>query len=80
MAKRKTDEELLQELGLYNHLESARRFLQLMEENARLKERKPQRQDALNDQLRDLVVLANHNGMYDAADFITSLLKGKENG
>ena len=30
----------------------------------------PQRQDALDDQLRDLIPLANKAGCYDAADFI----------
>lgn len=30
----------------------------------------PQRQDALNDQLEDLVLVANKLGMYDAADLI----------
>lgn len=38
MAKRKTDDELLRELGLFNHLEAQRRFLQLMEENRKLRE------------------------------------------
>jgi hypothetical protein len=31
---------------------------------------KPQRQDSLTDQLRDLVHVANREGMYDAADWI----------
>ena len=30
----------------------------------------PQRQDALNDQLKDLVLVANRLGMYDAADWV----------
>ena len=30
----------------------------------------PQRQDSLLDQLRDLRILANENGMYDAADWL----------
>jgi len=77
VSKRKSDTELLRELGLYNHHESARRFLQLMEENERLTVQKPQRQDALNDQLRDLAVIANREGMYDAADLITRLLGSK---
>ena len=29
-----------------------------------------QRQDALNDQLHDLIIIANRFGFYDAADFI----------
>lgn len=37
-------------------------------------DRRPQRQDSLNDQLSDLVQVANHLGMYDAADFITRQL------
>jgi hypothetical protein len=37
----------------------------------------PQRQDALNNQLRDLVVVANKMGCYDAADYITSLMTRK---
>lgn len=40
MAKRKTDDELLRELGLFNHLEAQRRFLQLMEENKELRSRR----------------------------------------
>lgn len=32
--------------------------------------RKPQRQDSLTDQLRDLVPIAEREGMYDAADWI----------
>lgn len=34
----------------------------------------PQRQDSVEDQLRDLAVAANKLGMYDAADFIRDLL------
>lgn len=30
----------------------------------------PQRQDSLDDQLRDVIVLATHAGCYDAADLI----------
>lgn len=30
-------------------------------------------QDSLQDQLRDLVSIANRNGMYDAADFIDKI-------
>lgn len=33
-------------------------------------DRLPQRQDGLNDQLRDLKVIADHFGLYDAADFL----------
>lgn len=32
-----------------------------------------QRQDSLSDQLRDLQAVANHLGMYDAADFIREI-------
>ena len=35
----------------------------------------PQRQDALNNQLRDLQVVANLLGMYDAADLLTKLVR-----
>jgi hypothetical protein len=35
---------------------------------------RPQRQDALFDQLRDLIVLANEHGMYDAADAVQRLI------
>jgi hypothetical protein len=39
----------------------------------------PQRQDSTDDQLRDLRVIANRLGMYDAADVIRTLLeKGKK--
>ena len=31
---------------------------------------KPQRQDSLYDQLKDLIPLANQEGCYDAADFL----------
>jgi hypothetical protein len=31
---------------------------------------RPQRQDSLNDQLEDLVAVANRLGMYDAADYL----------
>lgn len=34
-----------------------------------------QRQDSTNDQLRDLQVIANHLGMYDASDIIRGLLE-----
>jgi hypothetical protein len=37
----------------------------------------PQRQDSLNDQLRDLQTLANKHGMYDAADFLRNVLEKK---
>lgn len=37
----------------------------------------PQRQDALNDQLRDLVRVANKLGFYDAADYIKNRLNLK---
>ncbi len=35
----------------------------------------PQRQDSLNDQLRDLVIVSNKFGFYDASDFIENMLK-----
>jgi len=35
----------------------------------------PQRQDSLNDQLRDLRVIANRFGFYDAADFLRTTLE-----
>ncbi len=38
-------------------------------------ERTIQRQDSVTDQLKDLVKLANQNGMYDAADWILDNLK-----
>jgi hypothetical protein len=31
---------------------------------------KAQRQDSLHEQLRDLIDIANKNGMYDAADYL----------
>jgi hypothetical protein len=34
----------------------------------------PQRQDATNDQLRDLAVFANRLGLYDAADLIRGMI------
>lgn len=36
---------------------------------------KAQRQDSLDDQLRDLIAVANHQGMYDAADFIKNIVE-----
>lgn len=35
------------------------------------------RQDALNDQLKDLWAIANRLGCYDAADWIDRTIKGK---
>jgi hypothetical protein len=35
-----------------------------------MSDQKPQRQDSLTEQLRDLVHVANREGMYDAADWI----------
>lgn len=35
---------------------------------------KPQSQESLNDQLAELVDIANREGLYDAADFITKFL------
>ena len=37
-----------------------------------------QAQDSLHDQLRRLIVLANKEGLYDAADFLTNHLKPAE--
>lgn len=34
----------------------------------------PQRQDSVTDQLKDLIVIANKFGLYDAADYIRKLL------
>lgn len=34
-----------------------------------------QRQDSLKDQLTDLITIAQHFGLYDAADFIKTNLK-----
>lgn len=36
-----------------------------------------QRQDSLNDQLKDLAAIADREGMYDAADFIREVLNGR---
>lgn len=33
----------------------------------------PQRQDSLNEQLKDLIIIANKLGFYDASDFIKGL-------
>jgi len=35
----------------------------------------PQRQDSLVDQLSDLIAVANRLGLYDAADYIISVIK-----
>ena len=35
----------------------------------------PQRQDSVSDQLSDLIMVANHLGMYDAADTINTIVK-----
>lgn len=37
-----------------------------------------QHQGSLDDQLRELIDLANKEGLYDAADFITGILEKKE--
>lgn len=37
--------------------------------------RRPQRQDSLQDQLKDLSVIAEHCGMYDAADAVKELTR-----
>jgi hypothetical protein len=34
-----------------------------------------QRQDSLDDQLRDLILIANQHGMYDAADYLTHVIE-----
>ena len=48
----------------------------LREELRRLKgERRPQRQDSTDDQLKDVIGLAEQAGCYDAADFIRGMLK-----
>jgi hypothetical protein len=39
---------------------------------------KPQRQDSLYDQLKDLIPLANKEGCYDAADYIRGIVEGIE--
>jgi hypothetical protein len=36
-----------------------------------------QRQDSTESQLRDLVVIANHFGLYDAADFVNAAFVDK---
>jgi hypothetical protein len=36
----------------------------------------PQRQDATTDQLQDLRLVANRLGMYDAADYLRTVLDG----
>jgi hypothetical protein len=38
------------------------------------KMKQPQRQDPLNDQLRDVAIMANKMGCYDASNFITKQL------
>ena len=35
-----------------------------------------QRQDSLNDQLKDLAAIADREGMYDAADYIRERING----
>ena len=37
-----------------------------------------QRQDSTNDQLRDVMIVANKMGCYDAADVISNILNGVE--
>jgi hypothetical protein len=37
----------------------------------------PQRQDCLNDQLRDSIAVLQKCGMYDAADFVKMVLRSK---
>lgn len=46
-----------------------------LEELLRAIPQKPQRQDSTNDQLRDLMFVANRLGMYDAADIIRNILE-----
>lgn len=38
---------------------------------------KAQSQDSLSDQLRNLIIVANQEGLYDAADFISRILENK---
>lgn len=71
MARRKTTEELIKELRVFNHHESAQRMQELLDET----KQKPQRQDSLDAQLRDLAALGNKHGMYDAADLVQRLVK-----
>ena len=40
--------------------------------------RPPQHQGSLNDQLKELIELANRNGLYDAADYLVDVLGGAE--
>ena len=51
---------------------------ELREDIRRLRgERRAQRQDSLDDQLRDVLGLATQAGCYDAADFIRNRLKSE---
>jgi len=69
MARRKTTEELIKELKLFNHHESAQRMQELHDASVQ----KPQRQDSLKDQLQWLIAVANREGCYDAADLLQRL-------
>jgi hypothetical protein len=41
------------------------------------KDRPVQRQDSLTDQLKDLILIAESHGMYDAADYLKTVCKIK---
>lgn len=41
-------------------------------------EPKQQRQDSLDDQLRDLIAVADHQGMYDAADWLKHIVRRRK--
>ena len=41
-------------------------------------EQQPQRQDSTTDQLKDLCIVANRLGMYDASDYIRSIIEKKK--
>ena len=41
-------------------------------------EQQPQRQDSTTDQLRDLCIVANRLGMYDASDYIRNIIEKRK--
>ena len=59
-----TDQELIKDLRQFHHYEAAKR-LELLTGGYKLP-----RQDGLISQLLDLVTLANHHGLYNAADWL----------